>query len=188
MMWCGFLLGIVGTIRLRHGVREHRTPSALAIVETQPAFTDFPDAKSSWRKVEIDATPGSNHAIVGRLRRFSEYMGKVPRSLGLRKNKPPKFATRDFLGISSVDRRRDSGHWSSCCWAGMRRGFSLSLGGHPKPAIEGHLKTGQRRNDVRDIDDGERRSSLRRHGQCLERRKETASHSTGAAGMVAAAH
>src|ERR1035437_9565865 len=39
---------------------------------------------------------------------------------------------------------------------------------------------------TRDIDTGERAYSLRRHEQCLERRKETTSHRTGEARMAVA--
>ncbi len=48
-----------------------------------------------------------------------------------------------------------------------------------------HLKTGQRKASGTLFRGG---FSLRRHGQCLERREETTSFSFGTAGLVAAAH
>jgi hypothetical protein len=57
---------------------------------------------------------------------------------------------------------------------------------HPKPANEGHLKTGN--DKARDIDSDERAYSLRQHGRCLERREQTTSYRTGEARMDLAAH
>jgi hypothetical protein len=55
---------------------------------------------------------------------------------------------------------------------------------NPKPAIEGHFKTGHRQTPLRTFDFDARASRLGRCEQCPERRKEAASHRTGAAGMV----
>jgi hypothetical protein len=63
------------------------------------------------------------------------------------------------------------------------------LGGHPKPAISGHLKTGHLSGTrVRDIDGVPKAFSLARHEQCLERRKTAASNSAWATAVVGAAH
>src|SRR5581483_8929228 len=62
-----------------------------------------------------------------------------------------------------------------------------TLSGHPNPANDGHLKTGQRESGW-DVDSGVRQGSLRRHEQRLERGKKTTSHCPGTAGMVGAAN
>lgn len=65
----------------------------------------------------------------------------------------------------------------------------VDLGGHPKPAISGHLKTGHLSGKrVRDIDGVAKAFSLARHEQCLERRKTATSHSAWATSVVGAAH
>src|SRR5712692_3498837 len=60
----------------------------------------------------------------------------------------------------------------------LQLSFYTGVRGHPKPA-----------NDkARDIDSDGSPYRLRRHEQCLERRKETTSHRTGEARMALAAH
>src|SRR2546425_4191782 len=64
----------------------------------------------------------------------------------------------------------------------------LALGRHPKPAIDRHLKTGQRGAGRRDVDLGGGLHACRRDGQRLECRETTAGDRAGAAGVVAPAH
>ena len=64
----------------------------------------------------------------------------------------------------------------------------LNLGGHPNPANEGRLKTGQRRRGTRDVDAGGRGMAHRRDGQRLERREEGTGSGAGEAGVAPAAH
>ena len=60
----------------------------------------------------------------------------------------------------------------------------LVLGGHPKTGHRGSLQNRPTTNTSQDVDFDARASSLGRREQCLERRKEAASHRTGAAGMA----
>jgi hypothetical protein len=64
----------------------------------------------------------------------------------------------------------------------------LSLGGHPKPANDGQLKTGQSKPARQDVDGGGGGMPRRRDGKRLERAEATASNRVGVAGMVAATH
>src|SRR5437879_924281 len=64
----------------------------------------------------------------------------------------------------------------------------VCLGRHPKPAIDRHLKTGQRGAGRRDVDLGGGLHACRRDGQRLERRETTAGDRAGPAGVVAPAH
>ena len=64
----------------------------------------------------------------------------------------------------------------------------LSLGRHPKPANDRHLKTGQRGARRRDVDVGGGPRARRQDGQRLECRETTAGDRAGATGMVAPAH
>src|SRR2546426_5194756 len=65
---------------------------------------------------------------------------------------------------------------------------SKSLGRHPKPAIDRHLKTVQRGAGRRDVDLGGGLHACRRDGQRLECRETTAGDRAGPAGVVAPAH
>ncbi|MCC7380855.1 MAG: TIR domain-containing protein [Deltaproteobacteria bacterium] len=63
----------------------------------------------------------------------------------------------------------------------------LDLGGHPKPANDGHLKTGQRKRSSRRCE-GALGLAHRRSGQRLERRQEAPGDRAGPAGLAAAPH
>ena len=66
--------------------------------------------------------------------------------------------------------------------------FSLALGDHPKPAIDDHLKTGQRETSRQGRYVAPRQVSLRRHEQRIERREATTSNRFRATGLVLAAN
>jgi len=51
----------------------------------------------------------------------------------------------------------------------------------------GHLKTGQCEKSLTDVDGGEKASSLRWHEQHIQRRNQTANHSTGTTGTTVGA-
>src|SRR6516225_12413353 len=80
---------------------------------------------------------------------------------------------------SCASTRNTYGTWNRIVGA-----WRQSLGGHPKPTIEGHFQNRPMVNITRDVDLDARGNTLGQHEQCLERRKEAASYSLGTAGMV----
>src|SRR5438128_10974020 len=73
-------------------------------------------------------------------------------------------------------------HTVSADW----KGVSLPPRGSPKTDHRGSLQNRPTINITRDVDLDSRANSLGQHEQCLERRKEAASHSVGTAGRVPA--
>ncbi len=64
--------------------------------------------------------------------------------------------------------------------------FPWPLGGHPKPAIRGHLKTGQWKSSLRDVEEREVAVLLAPYGQRLERREATTGPRPRPPGVAAA--
>ena len=76
----------------------------------------------------------------------------------------------------------------ACLWEGKIEWLGDSSGVTQNRPLMVTSKPAIKRNDTQDIDSDESLFSLCRHEQCLERTRETASLSTGAAGMVLTAH
>jgi glucosylceramidase len=119
------------------------------------------------------------HGYVGRPEMMSQAHEAHPDAAMYWTEGGPDYTSPDYL--------TDWAKWGKTFTGILRNWCRSILSEHPKAAIQEHLKSGHTfRRDVHDIDSSGRVSSLSRHGECLEGRKETTNHSLGTTGMVSA--